>query len=545
MQSQFTGVLKNNILSGAPITQIVSHDTLRIHAECIKLASDHDVDRQLLVWNRVQGLCTYREDSLEAIDSSMTSLAQVIDWYQSGVVDEFADMENDTSPDNSILLLEDVHYELGANNPELFTKLRLFALHKSQGVYPQQSLILSQPILELPVELEKDTQILHLPLPGRSELKDLLIATKHHFNIDDRDYDENTRLIEAALGLSTAEAQLAFAKAAVTKNRLTELEVNLVVAEKEQVIKKSGLLEYFHPQVGLDDVGGLHNLKEWLERRKNAYSDHAREFGLEYPKGILMLGLPGTGKSLSAKAISANWQLPLLRLDMGKVFGGIVGQSEENIRKALQTAEAIAPCILWVDEIEKGLSGMQGSGGSDGGTTARVLGTFLTWMQEKTSPVFVLATANHIEMLPPELLRKGRVDEIFFVDLPTFEERIEILTIHLKKRNDRHEYFDQDDLKQLAKLSQGFTGAELEEVVKEAMFMAFNKEQEIEREDLEAAINKTYPLSITMHETIKDTREWVTGRAVPASNKSPELLNGSTDKKRPRLQQEMKNPFVK
>ncbi|MGR6837725.1 AAA family ATPase [Aliivibrio wodanis] len=301
----------------------------------------------------------------------------------------------------------------------------------------------------------------------------------------------------------------------------------------------------FHPKVGLDELGGLKNLKQWLDRRKYAYTDDAREFGLEYPKGIMMLGLPGTGKSLAAKAVSSNWQLPLLRLDMGKVFGGIVGQSEENIRNALQLAETISPCILWIDEIEKGLSGLQGSGGSDGGTTARVLGTFLTWMQEKTSPVFVLATANHIEMLPPELLRKGRVDEIFFVDLPVLEERIEILTIHLKKRNDRHEMFTQDELLELAKLSQGFTGAELEEAVKEALFMAFSDSRDIDASFIKKAIESTSPLSVTMHETIRDTRNWIKGRAVPASNAKPEPLNSNTDNKQPKLKQESKNPFIK
>lgn len=259
----------------------------------------------------------------------------------------------------------------------------------------------------------------------------------------------------------------------------------------------------------------------------------------------MMLGLPGTGKSLAAKAVSSNWQLPLLRLDMGKVFGGIVGQSEENIRNALQLAETISPCILWIDEIEKGLSGLQGSGGSDGGTTARVLGTFLTWMQEKTSPVFVLATANHIEMLPPELLRKGRVDEIFFVDLPVLEERVEILTIHLKKRNDRHEMFTKDELLELAKLSQGFTGAELEEAVKEALFMAFSDSRDIDADFIKKAIESTSPLSVTMHEVIRDTRNWIKGRAVPASNAKPESLNLNTDNKQLKLKQESKNPFIK
>lgn len=552
MSSNFNENLINNIQAGAPIIQIISHDTLRIHADCISCAND--TRRTLFTWNRIEGLKRFsREGGEEIIASSMTSLDAALEWFSDSkqqVQDEFSEFEqpeqsSDNSPSNSILLLEDAHYELESSNPDLISKLRLYALKKGLGFYSDRSLIFSQPVTQLPVELEKDTQVFHLPLPDRNALKVLLDETKSQYQINEIDFSDSSRLIDAALGLSTTEAQLAFAKAAISKQRLTATEIDLVVAEKEQVIKKSGLLEYFHPQVGLDDVGGLKNLKKWLERRKNAYTEEARDFGLEYPKGILMLGLPGTGKSLAAKAVSSNWQLPLLRLDMGKVFGGIVGQSEENIRNALQMAETISPCILWVDEIEKGLSGLQGSGGSDGGTTARVLGTFLTWMQEKTSPVFVLATANHIDMLPPELLRKGRVDEIFFVDLPTLQERIEILTIHLKKRDDRHELFAEEELSELAELSQGFTGAELEEAVKEALFMAFSEHGQINVERLKKAIESTSPLSVTMHETISETRKWITGRAVAASDASPEPLLNNKAVSQPKLKQETRNPFVK
>ncbi|PVZ68910.1 AAA family ATPase [Pelagibaculum spongiae] len=548
MNINLSEILACNVKAGAPIIQIISHDSLRIHAECIELSQNNEINRTLYLWNRVEGLRYYSGSLEKVVKSNMNSLDEVLDWFL-GIQDDGFSIEDDNAssntPTDSILLLEDPHYELEGQNPNLFSKLRLYALRKGQGLYSDRSLIFSQPIPQLPVELEKDTQVFHLSLPDRNALMVLLNATKDQYHIDERDFQASSRLIDAALGLSTSEAQLAFAKAAVMKRRLTESEIDLVVAEKEQVIKKSGLLEYFHPQVGLDDVGGLKNLKNWLERRKNAYTEDAREFGLEYPKGVLMLGLPGTGKSLAAKAVSSNWQLPLLRLDMGKVFGGVVGQSEENIRNALQMAETIAPCILWIDEIEKGLSGMQSSGSSDGGTTARVLGTFLTWMQEKTSPVFVLATANNIEMLPPELLRKGRVDEIFFVDLPVLEERIEILTIHLKKRDDRHELFTDSELQKLGALSRGFTGAELEEAVKEALFMAFSEHSEVTYLQISEAIKSTSPLSVTMHETISDTRKWIDGRAVSASDAKPEPLIGDKISQSPRLQQESRNPFVK
>ncbi|MFC6670769.1 AAA family ATPase [Marinobacterium aestuariivivens] len=350
-----------------------------------------------------------------------------------------------------------------------------------------------------------------MPLPGIGELKQIMQQARQRFDLPEREYQESPRLLEAALGLSTSEAQLAFARAITEKGRLTEAEIPLIVGEKEQVIRKSGHLEYFHPKARLDDIGGLDRLKAWLQRRNQAFSEEAREFGLEAPRGVLLLGLPGTGKSLAAKAVANAWQLPLLRLDMGRIYGGIVGQSEENMRRALHMAETLSPCILWVDEIEKALSGMKSSGSTDGGTTARVLGSFLTWLQEKQKPVFVVATANHIEHLPPELLRKGRVDEIFFVDLPVEADRVEILKIHLRARGRRDEDFSEEELRKLARQAQCFTGAELEEVVKEALFRAFDDGRQLRQTDLADAIAETTPLSQTMHELIRDTRDWARG----------------------------------
>ncbi|HEU4753184.1 MAG TPA: AAA family ATPase, partial [Armatimonadota bacterium] len=265
------------------------------------------------------------------------------------------------------------------------------------------------------------------------------------------------------------------------------------------------------------DVGGLDILKDWVRKRTQSFGQRARDFGLPAPRGILLLGVQGCGKSLSAKAVASQWRLPLLRLDVGKVFGGIVGQSEENMRRAIRMSESIAPTILWLDELEKGFAGTQSSGISDGGTTARVFASFITWLQEKTAPVFVVATANRIEDLPPELMRKGRFDEIFFVDLPGEEERQEIFEIHIRKRKRNPENFD---LRQLAAASVGFSGAEIEQVIVGALYDAFDQGRDITTEDLLANIHASVPLSRTMKEQISELRTWASTRARNASSQT-------------------------
>jgi SpoVK/Ycf46/Vps4 family AAA+-type ATPase len=245
-----------------------------------------------------------------------------------------------------------------------------------------------------------------------------------------------------------------------------------------------------------------------------AFTGEARAFGLPFPKGILMLGVQGCGKSLCAKAVSNLWQLPLLRFDMGRMFGSLVGSSEENVRRAIAVAESVAPAILWVDEIDKAFAGSQGSGATDGGTTARVFGTFLTWLSEKTAPVFVVATANDISQLPPELLRKGRLDEIFFVDLPSPEERKDIFRIHVAKRGRDATKFD---LGTLAGSSSEFSGAEIEESINSALYDAFYARQELTTEHVQVALSQTVPLARTMDEQINRLRSWAEGRARNAS----------------------------
>jgi SpoVK/Ycf46/Vps4 family AAA+-type ATPase len=315
------------------------------------------------------------------------------------------------------------------------------------------------------------------------------------------------------------EADLAFCLA-VVKDHLKETSVRTVSEEKEQIIRKSGILDFFPKNESLKDVGGMDNLKDWLLKRQKAYDKKAREWGLQEPKGLLLLGVPGCGKSLTAKSIASCWEMPLLRLDIGRVFQGLVGSSEDNIRKALATAEAVAPCVLWIDEIEKGLSGVQSSGSTDGGVTSRIFSTILTWMQEKTSPVFVVATANDVNSLPPELLRKGRFDEIFFVDLPSSKERKNIFSIHLAKRNQKSESFA---MEAIAKESEGFNGAEIEECVKEAMFDAYvaNPENpQLTTKFIIDAIKRTVPLSVTMDKQISNLRDWAATRARNASSES-------------------------
>ncbi len=531
----FKSQLALAVNASAPLIQIISHDTLRIRAEIQSLAKENN--KSTYIWDSVKGL---RKDINQPreLEEDIHSPIEVLDWIIGDTDDELLC----ETPLNFIILLEDFHHFLNPGEHSVISRLRNFAIAVAGRSINNITIILSQPIKHLPIELEKEVVVLDMPLPSIQELSKLAEQAKQKFQLDERDCLHSESFLNAAIGLSTSEAQLAFAKIAYAKKRLSDLDIPELVKEKEQLIKKKGNLEYFHPDSSLNEVGGLENLKAWLKRRRLAFSQEAKDFGLEIPRGLLMLGLPGTGKSLSAKAIANEWQLPLLRLDMGNIYGGIVGQSESNMRDALKLAEAISPSILWIDEIEKGFSGAQSSGATDGGTTARVLGNFLTWMQEKTKPVFVVATANNIAQLPPELLRKGRVDEIFFVDLPTENERSEVIKVHLDKLR-RLENLSPTQINTLATLSKGFTGAELKEAIKEALFIAFDEVQELEFEHIKKALLETTPMSITMSEVIENTRKWAKGRAVNASVEPPEPLDNNKDQAI-KLKSEIENPFV-
>lgn len=414
----------------------------------------------------------------------------------------------------SIVVLKDLHPFL--DDPEVVRGLRELAQHLKSSF---TTAVLLSPILKIAPELEKEITVIDVPLPTYEELLQLLgeIVTVVHESrraTVDLERDRVEELVRAAQGLTLAEAENVFARAIADDGKLDASDVAMVLEEKQQIVRKSGLLEYYPVSRGLDQIGGLELLKEWLVRRRAAFGEQARRFGLPEPKGILLLGVQGCGKSLTAKAVAAEWRLPLLRLDVGRIFSSFVGSSEQNLRRAIGVAESVAPVVLWIDEVEKGLSGVSSSGAGDSGVSARVFGNLLIWLQEKTAPVFVVATANRIDLLPPEFLRKGRFDEIFFVDLPSEPERGEIFRIHLRGKNRDPETFDVDAL---AALSMGWSGAEIEQAIVAALYDAFSEGTELSQVHIEQALRATVPLSRTMADNIDELRSWAATRARPAS----------------------------
>jgi len=298
----------------------------------------------------------------------------------------------------------------------------------------------------------------------------------------------------------------------VHDDHLSADDLPLILDVKKQKISQSGLIEFFPRQETFAGVGGLKNLKQWLGTRKEAFSEEAKSFGIDPPRGVLLLGIQGCGKSLMAKAVAQEWELPLLRLDTGSLYSKFIGETETNVREAIRLAESMAPVVLWIDEIEKAFTSPSGSD-ADGGVSARLLGTFLSWMQEKKAPVFVVATANNIQMLPPELLRKGRFDEIFFMDLPCPEERAEIFLLHLQRRKRDPSGFD---LGALAQAAEGFSGAEIEQGIVSALYAAFSTRRELCTDCILHELKSTRPLSLVMKEQIDQMRDWACGRTVSA-----------------------------
>ncbi len=473
----------------------------------------------LLTWEE-----TRAASILKAIGDSTGK--EVITWSLSEGFDPIQDDKNDmTKPEQAlkyigassqkaIFVLRDFHPVL---EQEKVVRILRDLVHQLKKSY--KTIVLLSPVLKIPVELEKDITVFDLPLPDSQELRavldNLLKPYQGSSSIHiDSSPDFKEKVIKSTLGLTKNEAENVFAKALIKDRNLGPKDLPDIIREKQQLIRKSGILDFIDMSTQINQVGGLNELKRWLQQRGNAFSDKAREYGLPEPKGLLMLGVQGCGKSLAAKAIASEWNLPLLRLDIGKIFNSFVGDSEENMRKAISLAEAMSPTILWLDEIEKGFSGTQSSGSVDAGVTARVFATFLTWMQEKIKPVFVIATANNIEQLPPELLRKGRFDEIFFVDLPGEQERVEIFQIHLTlKRRDPSKF----DLNRLAGETDSFSGAEIEQAIVSAMYKAFPEERDINTDDISQCLKETVPLAVTAQETISHLRKWAEKRARPAS----------------------------
>ncbi len=508
MDLNFPTELETLIRARYPIIYVVSSEELRVQALVVEIARKRQ--KKAFEWSYSTGIVPAGTSiqSLKqrnpATKDPIAALDQVIEQVEPAV-----------------FVFKDLHPFLTRNNFAVVRKLKEIAQHLKNSF---KTIILISPFMEIPAELEKEITVLNHPLPSRQDLSALLdkiiadVSKVKQIKIDLDDAGRE-RLLQAALGLTLGEAENVFARIIVKAERLSGDDVHEVFAEKQQIIRKSGLLEYCATSENFENVGGLAALKDWLNKRALAFTDEARAFGLPSPRGILMLGVQGCGKSLCAKAVSTQWQLPLLRFDMGRMFGSFVGSSEENVRRAISVAESVAPAILWVDEIDKAFAGSQGSGASDGGTTARVFGTFLTWLSEKSAPVFVVATANDISQLPPELLRKGRLDEIFFVDLPSSDERAEVFRIHLQKRNRDPARFD---LIALADASSGFSGAEIEEAINSALYDAFYSKTQLTSAHVQTALAQTVPLARTMDEQIGRLRGWAEGRARNASHGTAE-----------------------
>jgi ATP-dependent 26S proteasome regulatory subunit len=393
-----------------------------------------------------------------------------------------------------------------------------------------KTLVLVAPTLVIPDELQKDVTIVDFPLPDETQIEQalhrLLVDNRRHAPSDGLSEEDRRHLVKAALGLTKAEAENAFARALASRGRLDRDAASLVRHEKRQAVRRTGVLDYMEQEQGFADIGGLDVLRGWLRQRSRAWLDDRTlvEYRLPFPKGVLITGVPGCGKSLTAKCTSVEWGLPLLRLDMGRVFERYVGSSEENLRTAIRVAEAVAPCILFIDEVEKGMSGGTGGPAADSGVARRLFGTFLTWLQEKTKPVFVIATANDITALPPEFLRKGRFDEIFFVDLPDLPERARIWQIYLEKLRLSPRAIDNFPLgdgicHHLAERTAGYSGAEIEQALNDALFRAYAELRALTVVDIEGVLAATHPLAETSRERIEQLREWARQRAVPASTR--------------------------
>jgi AAA+ superfamily predicted ATPase len=490
-----------------PIIYVVTWEEERLEQRLNEIARRRN--KSLHVWTCSQGVIKYGADAQRAKTGPGNTCDPV-----SGLDAVLSYVEP------AIFLFKDLHDHLDVRvcpgNLRNIRRLRDVA-QALRDTY--KTVVLVSPLMKIPVELSKDVAVLEFGTPSVEDFNGLLdriiedVKDKPRISIN-LDAEGRERLVHAARGLTLKEAENVFAKTLVIDGKLDADDIGVVFSEKQQIIRKSGTLEYYESQEQFAHVAGLENLKDWLRKRSAAFSERAAQFGLPAPKGVLLLGVQGCGKSLCAKAAASLWKLPLLRFDIGRVFGSLVGSSEESMRRAIQTAESVAPAILWIDEIDKAFAGTQGSAGSDGGTASRVFGTFLTWLSEKTAPVFVIATANDISQLPPEMLRKGRVDEIFFVDLPTERERKEIFRIHLAKRRRDPARFDLDVL---ARLSEGFSGAEIEEAIISGLFDAFSRGIDLGTEIVRAGLAETVPLSRTMSEELNRLRNWAQGRARPAS----------------------------
>ena len=478
-----------------PLIYIPTHEEERVEG-AIAHAAKTQGNRAVYTWDFVEGYQGNPTDAGQAKRNPLQAL-------------ELVEKVPATAP--AVFVLRD--FDRFLEDIAVSRKLRNLArLLKSQ---PKNLVVLASD-LNIPRDLSEVLHVLDFPLPSAEEIhrevERLLAATGA--SLSGKALDE---LVRACQGLSLERIRRVLSRAIATHGQLSPDDVELILEEKRQSIRQTQILDFYPAQANMSDIGGLDHLKDWLLRRGGAFSERAREYGLPHPRGLLLVGIQGTGKSLTAKAIAHHWHLPLLRLDVGRLFAGLVGESESRTRQMIQLSEALAPCILWIDEIDKAFAGFEGRG--DAGTTSRVFGTFITWLAEKTSPVFVVATANNIQALPPEMLRKGRFDEIFFVGLPTTAERQAIFSVHLSRL--RPHNLGAYDLERLAYETPDFSGAEIEQSIIEAMHLGFSQNRDFTTDDLLESVSQIVPLARTAQEQVQFLQDWAaSGKARLASKHS-------------------------
>lgn len=453
-------------------------------------------DRSIYVWDFVDGYQGNPNDQGIARRNPLQALEHIEKLPQSVA---------------AIFVLRDYHRFL--EDVAISRKLRNLA--RRLKAQPKNILLLA-PQVQIPDDLAEIITVVEFALPAvheiQTEVKRLLDSL--NVRLSARDLDT---LVQSCQGLSIERIRRVLARGIAASGTFRPEDIDLVLEEKRQTIRQTQILDFYPAKEQISDIGGLDNLKDWLLRRGNAFSEKARAYGLPHPRGLLLVGIQGTGKSLTAKAIAHHWHLPLLRLDVGRLFAGLIGESESRTRQMIQIAEALAPCILWIDEIDKAFAGVDGRG--DSGTSSRVFGTFVTWMAEKASPVFVVATANNIQALPPELLRRGRFDEIFFVGLPSQEERTAIYEVHLSRL--RGHNLQNYDLNRLAYETPSFSGAEIEQAIIEAMHIGFSQDRDFTTEDILEAASQIVPLARTAQEQVEALQDWAaSGKARLASRSS-------------------------
>lgn len=508
MKERITNFLK----AGYACLYAVSHEEERISGEITAAATA--AKREVWSWNFKDGLVLSASDKQEKLGESIKEtgdplkmLAKFNEHSVKGGEPFGVHVRN-----KSIVILKDFHLFMKQSNPLL---IRLMREAITVGRATQRHLIILGCQLHLLPELEKEVTVIEFQLPKRDEL--LIVAESILEGNKKKSPEDMDKVLDAGSGLTTSEFADATALALVSTGKPDPATIFQI---KTETIKKGGILEVMNADVSFDDIGGMTDLKEWVSKRKNAFTKEARAYGLPSPKGVVLFGIQGGGKSFASKAIANELGCPLLRLDAGKLFGGIVGSSEANTRNVISQVEAFGTCALMIDEIDKGFAGMTGGHDGDSGTTRRVIGTFLTWMQEKKSNIFIIATANDLTKLPPELLRKGRWDELFFIDLPTTTERVEIWKVQIRRHGRKPEQFD---LEKLAGMTEGFTGAEIQALFIEALYSAFEDGKEPTDDLIEELSASAIPLSKTMSEGVDTLRKWSEGRARPASQPEAKL----------------------